>query len=494
MTGLSSYWSQSSIYTMESEQDLNEIVKYLAGMMAADGDEFVAYQEIMLTYGDQIDIPFNFDGDYHPAKIKFYQAFNKAYPGQSMGIDVKYLDMPEDLQILYGTYKHEYWLHVFEEVKYNFGAMYTYYIVPTGEPFHMYYVVDCIPEKRTKNGQELLQLNLDIDEPYEKYPHMWDTWEAGKEIDGHDIFNNQYGHTYGNYYPLWVNGKQMGLVCADIEVEKVNATAINNSVNLVIIMAILSAAFAAFLSYILQKRYVSRLVQLKKDVQAFTAHKDTSLAVIITNDVKGTDEISDLAQQVSTMIIEIGDYMNTLIEKNQQLLEAHERIRQANDLANRDALTGIRNKNAYDTEVDKIEYRMEHDKFKEFGIAMIDLNYLKYINDNFGHEKGNMAIKKVCDLVCHHFSHSPVFRIGGDEFVVILENDDYKECQQKIQEFQDIMEEIANDTTLEPWERVSAAVGWTLFDPDTDNCVQNVFKRADDFMYKNKKAMKAERN
>lgn len=68
---------------------------------------------------------------------------------------------------------------------------------------------------------------------------------------------------------------------------------------------------------------------------------------------------------------------------------------------------------------------------------MIDLNYLKLINDNFGHDKGNIAIKKICNIVCVTFKHSPVFRIGGDEFVVILENEDYDNIHTLIKQFRD---------------------------------------------------------
>ena len=51
---------------------------------------------------------------------------------------------------------------------------------------------------------------------------------------------------------------------------------------------------------------------------------------------------------------------------------------------------------------------------KKLGIAIVDLNFLKKINDTYGHEKGNLAIKKLCFIICHIFQHSPVFRIGGD--------------------------------------------------------------------------------
>ena len=78
-----------------------------------------------------------------------------------------------------------------------------------------------------------------------------------------------------------------------------------------------------------------------------------------------------------------------------------------------DALTGIRNKMAYDYEVEKLEKDLA-DGFNEFGLAMVDLNFLKKSNDTYGHEKGNISIRRLCMLVCEVFEHSPVFRIGGN--------------------------------------------------------------------------------
>ena len=161
-------------------------------------------------------------------------------------------------------------------------------------------------------------------------------------------------------------------------------------------------------------------------------------------------------------------------------------------LANRDSLTGVRNKTAYDNEVRRLEWKVAEGK-AVFAIAMIDLNFLKQINDNFGHEHGNAAIKKLCSLVCQIFKHSPVFRIGGDEFVVILEREDYKNLNDLRMSFNIQIEVISKNPDYEPWERISAALGIAVFDRSIDSSVQNVFDRADKAMYTRKKEMKAVR-
>ena len=163
-----------------------------------------------------------------------------------------------------------------------------------------------------------------------------------------------------------------------------------------------------------------------------------------------------------------------------------------NDFALRDALTGVKNKAAYD----KTEVRLNSDiitQTAKFGMIMVDINYLKRINDTFGHECGDLYIKNMCKLICDTFEHSPVFRIGGDEFVVLLENRDFEHRDMLIGKMKARMDELQNDKELQPWERISAAIGVAIYDDNIDETAYSVLKRADREMYENKKQMKAVR-
>ena len=53
------------------------------------------------------------------------------------------------------------------------------------------------------------------------------------------------------------------------------------------------------------------------------------------------------------------------------------------------------------------------------------MNGLKKINDTLGHKAGDEYIRAACDMLCEYFKHSPVYRVGGDEFVVLLQGRDY---------------------------------------------------------------------
>ena len=127
--------------------------------------------------------------------------------------------------------------------------------------------------------------------------------------------------------------------------------------------------------------------------------------------------------------------------------------------------------------------------FDQFGILMLDINGLKGVNDQFGHEAGNRYIINCCKLICNTFKHSPVFRIGGDEFVVLLIGDDLTHIEELLKKFDERMEEKKTNTRS-PEERVSVAAGLAVYDRTRDASYEDVFKRADAAMYQKKGLMK----
>ena len=214
--------------------------------------------------------------------------------------------------------------------------------------------------------------------------------------------------------------------------------------------------------------------------------------VIATLDIHTGDEIQELADSMKLMEKDIHDYYETMLAAKQELISTREQADSMNRLANRDALTGVRNKRSYNTEAERLESSIREGT-AEFGLAMVDMNYLKQTNDVYGHEKGDIAIKQLCKIICGVFVHSPVFRVGGDEFVVILEKRDYNRRDALAKEFDSIIERVSSDESLDPWEKLSAAIGYVAYDPKTDKCVEDVLNRADAHMYEQKKKMKAER-
>ena len=156
--------------------------------------------------------------------------------------------------------------------------------------------------------------------------------------------------------------------------------------------------------------------------------------------------------------------------------------------AYRDALTGVGSKTAYNMAVNELNGKILSG-LTEIAIVMIDMNDLKHINDEYGHKAGDSYIKGCCHMICEAFKHSPVFRIGGDEFVAILQGQDFMERLRIIERLRAAFAESAFNEDIDPWERYSAAVGIAEHASD-DNSFELVFKRADQAMKKKKKRYK----
>lgn len=160
----------------------------------------------------------------------------------------------------------------------------------------------------------------------------------------------------------------------------------------------------------------------------------------------------------------------------------------AMDIANHDALTSVKNKRAYvQTEVEMDE-KIEKKEQLPFAVVVCDLNGLKHVNDVQGHQAGDEYIKGSCSIICNVFSHSPVFRIGGDEFAVILKDRDYENRYELVEQI-GVEQESKRVNGMKP-----IAIGLSEFIPETDIRVQDVFERADSLMYEDKKKCKNEIN
>lgn len=155
----------------------------------------------------------------------------------------------------------------------------------------------------------------------------------------------------------------------------------------------------------------------------------------------------------------------------------------------KDALTNVKNRVAYEEEIERMQDKLDDGIREPMGIVMFDINGLKEINDELGHEAGDEYIVSSCRLICSVFNHSPVFRIGGDEFVCILTGRDYELRDRCLRTMKEIMETLRRSTQVSAVKKVSVAAGMAILEED-DTSIADVFKRADEQMYENKLKMK----
>ena len=155
--------------------------------------------------------------------------------------------------------------------------------------------------------------------------------------------------------------------------------------------------------------------------------------------------------------------------------------------ANRDALTGVKSKHAYVDAVAEINTSIDMGQVRPFSVVVCDVNGLKTVNDTQGHHAGDKLIKDASAMICDTFKHSPVYRVGGDEFVAILHGADYEHRAVLMSQMME-----RNRRNRESGG-VIIACGASEWRGGDDNRFEAVFDRADEAMYENKTALKAER-
>ena len=184
---------------------------------------------------------------------------------------------------------------------------------------------------------------------------------------------------------------------------------------------------------------VKPLNQMTTEMKKFTPSENYETAGVINLDIKSRDEINEIYHGIRDMQIHIVDYlrdMNALQEDKQKaehdLKDKDEQLVQLSRETYTDTLTGVGSKAAYVKKVEELneEIQQQRDSL-EFAIVMVDMNNLKQINDEYGHKAGDQYLQGCCHMICEAFKHSPVYRIGGDEFVVVLIGQDYADRKAK---------------------------------------------------------------
>ena len=221
----------------------------------------------------------------------------------------------------------------------------------------------------------------------------------------------------------------------------------------------------------------------------------TIVAIIVVKKIVAPlKKIADAATKLSN-----GDYNVEFVHSDVSEIELlntsfknmathlHEREIELHFSANRDSLTGLRNTTSYKSWVERFDKEIKN-KTADFGVVVFDLNQLKETNDTYGHDVGDKLIVTATKIISDVFKRSPVFRIGGDEFLAILQHRDL-ENREKL--FAQLDLECEN-TYIEASEKtnISIARGFAMLDLDNDLHFNDVFKRADNAMYENKRKNK----
>lgn len=184
--------------------------------------------------------------------------------------------------------------------------------------------------------------------------------------------------------------------------------------------------------------------------------------------------------------------MSSIISRLKDSLVLRVLYNRITELNETDALTGVKSRLLYESLVKNINSSIEEEVPGEFGLIMFDVNNLKEINDKYGHDTGDKYLINNCKSICDFFVHSPVYRIGGDEFVCFLHGDDYRNREELLLKFRENTYKKMHDENILPEECISMASGLAVYEQDKDKKIEDVMKRADALMYQNKMQIKGQ--
>ena len=184
--------------------------------------------------------------------------------------------------------------------------------------------------------------------------------------------------------------------------------------------------------------------------------------------------------------LQISELSRILIRHmSQTSSEMEKRLAEANARASTDSLTKVKSIVAYTDMVAQLSSEIVTNPSFDMGVVMCDCDGLKKVNDTYGHDAGDQYIKNCCRIICETFRHSPVFRIGGDEFAVIVRGDDLAQADALMEEMLLRSRSASKLPTIQDGRAVLSA-GFARYDRYRNDTFSDVMKRADEAMYNNK--------
>lgn len=312
------------------------------------------------------------------------------------------------------------------------------------------------------------------------------------------ISHGDWGWLCSDFKPVYDSkGNCVCIVGCDIGMDDVMAERKRLLLLLVVSTLALTSIVLIMAVMFMNRTVVRPLNSMTEEMKKFTPSAGLNYedAGVIYLDIKNNDEIGEIYHGIQDMQMSIIDDLKNMLALQEEKLRAeidlkdkNEQIDQLNIETYKDALTGVGNKAAYIKRMDELNKELQESD-TDYAIVVADINNLKQINDEHGHRSGDMYIKGCSHIICDVFKHSPVFRIGGDEFAVLLLDEDYKNRKELFNRLKKEFDAAYEQEGVSPWEKYSAAAGMAEKSSD-DNTTEFVFKRADKEMYKNKTLFK----
>ena len=300
--------------------------------------------------------------------------------------------------------------------------------------------------------------------------------KAGKGIPSADEkpYQDAWGSFYSAYSPVYDSkGAIAGIIAVDFSAEWYNQQ-LGSLTRTTIIVALLALLIGGGIAVVVITRSEKKIGSIQGQLNEMAA----TLMHEMGND-SSAEDIHHAGTEEDLTMDTIGKKIQTMQS------ELRTQIAQVHGHANRDELTGVKNKHAYLDAENELNEKLSKGELSDFAIVVCDVNGLKKINDTLGHKAGDEYIRKACKMVCDIFDHSPVYRVGGDEFVVLMTGRDYENRHLLMRELHKL-----SSAHIETNEAIVSG-GMAEYIPGEYHSIHEMFEHADATMYKEKMLLKS---
>ncbi|MBE6908549.1 MAG: GGDEF domain-containing protein [Ruminococcaceae bacterium] len=382
----------------------------------------------------------------------------------------------------------------------DFNVRFIYISIPSVEQTALLSVCTSTSDEEIERaGQDFDYPLMYPDEDITTYDELLPFVEAWGKVGQFSSFKSNsdwLGACYTVSKPLQASdGEVVALISVDMDLATMHSEYSTFLVGSILMIAIISFVFSVTVSIWLKKSVTTPLLLLEKSTRGLAekSHANASPDELVFEkpNIRTENEIQSLSDSIEKMAEDMKAYVKGLLSAEKRADAAEEAVEDVTRFANQDALTGAHSKVAYDAM--KAEYSEKIAATGgdvEFAVVVVDLNNLKRINDIYGLERGNKYIVAGCEVVRNVFPDTPIYRVGSDTFVVMLTGEMYRDRDELYEVLVEQLLKAQEDTEREPWERCSGAAGMTEFFRGADADVDQVFRRAEMIMTRNKRIMK----
>ena len=294
-------------------------------------------------------------------------------------------------------------------------------------------------------------------------------------------YEDSWGRFYSAYSPVFdSDGNVAGIVAVDYSADWYEEQ-VHRLIRSVLIICVLSILAGGLIVFLIMERTRRRNRRLYAELSSLADNVED-----FVNEVRNSTN-TELSQHTGSDYEASGDDIRDLSKKIHVMQDnLRSEISSVHRIAYIDALTGAGNTTAYNEVVDQLNSQIEAGT-AVFSISAFDLNGLKKINDNFGHDNGDKMLIDTAAVIIRVYGKENVYRVGGDEFIAILSTDSSEEPDSLFEQFdRELEKENKKEKTYQ--YPISVSKGYSVYQKEQDHEYKSVFRRADEAMYRDKDA------